>query len=68
MTDDLRTGRNAGFDCLQHQLHIQPGLFGDREAFRDASNLDRAHQIVDQLVNGAATDRAEAPDGAGERR
>src|SRR5439155_25881389 len=68
MTDHLRTGGNAGFNCLQHQLHIQTSLFGNRKALRDTGNLDRAHQVVDQLVNRAGTDRTEMPDRGRERR
>ena len=67
VSDHLRTGGDAGFDRLQHQLHVEAGLLGDREALGDAGDLDRAHQIVDQLVDGAAADRAEMPDRGGER-
>src|SRR3979411_2915341 len=68
MTDHLRTGSNAGFDCLRHQLRVEAGLLGDLEALRDTGNLDRTHQIVDQFVNRAATDGAEMPDRGRERR
>ena len=68
MTDHLRTGGNARLNRLQHQLHVQTGVLGDRKPLRDAGDLDSAHQIVDQLVDRAGADRAEMPDRGRERR
>ncbi len=62
VADHLRTGGDAGLDCLQHQLHIETGLLGDRKTLGDPRDLDRAHQIVDQFVDGARTGGAEMPD------
>ena len=63
MTDHLRAGGDAGLDRLQHQFHVETGLLGDRKSLRDPGDLDRAHQIVDQLVDRAGPDRAEMPEG-----
>ena len=53
VADDLRACGDADFDRLQHQLHVEAGLLGDREPLGNARDLDRAHQIVDQLEHGA---------------
>ena len=63
MTDHLRARGNAGLDRFQHQLHVEAGLLGDRKPLGDAGDLDRAHQIVDQLVDRAGADGAEMTDG-----
>src|SRR5882757_4335202 len=68
MAEHLRTGGNAMLDRVQHQVHVEPGLLGDRKPLRKAGDLDCAEQIVDQLVNRAAAYRAEMPDRGAERR
>ncbi len=64
----LGTGGNAVLDRFQHQLHVEPRLFGNRKTFSDSSNLDRAHQVVDELKTVPLPTRAKMPDGAGKRR
>src|SRR6185312_1574527 len=59
MAQYLRARRHAVLDGLQHQLHVETGLLGDRKALGEPGNLDRAHQIVDQLVHRAGADGAE---------
>ena len=68
MPDHLRAGGHASLDSFQYQLHVEPGLLGDRKPLGNPRDLDRAHQIVDQLVDRAGADRAEMPDRRRQRR
>jgi len=45
----LADWRNAGFDRLQHQLHVEAGLLAIAKALRDTGNLDRTHQVMISL-------------------
>ena len=68
MTDYLRARYRAGRQRLRHEVHVQSGLLGHRHAFGEARYLHRAHQIVDQLEDGAGADGAKMPDHVADRR
>src|SRR2546430_8030312 len=68
MPDHLRARGNSALDRFHDELHVEAGLFGNRKALGDSRDLDRAHQIVDQLVDGTTADAAEMPDGGAKRR
>ena len=50
----LRARGDASLNRVQHEIHVEPGLLGDGKPLGEAGDLDRAHQIIDQLVDGAA--------------